>query len=161
MRKTIVAVLFLCIAVNMSVMGHAIRFDVTEHPPVVKVHAYFSATSPLINAKVEVFAPGTEEVYQTGRTDQAGFFVIVPVGPGEWVVTFDDERGHRGRTVINVTDDFFGDDPSETAAIAPPVEAPVKIANDIPLAYRVIFGLALIFGITGVYYGIKARKSNK
>lgn len=198
--------LLLGITLSTNSMAHSIRLDVEEHPPAVKVHSYFSRTSPLVDAKVEVFKPGSDAIYQRGRTDEAGYFAFIPAEAGDWVVTVDDERGHIGRTVVSITEAFFRDEQPEElpgqptaqsqygqgngppdhqtdetqaeqrdgrqvehredpqheqreAPAAPATEPPAQTTRDIPLIYRVIFGLALIFGITGFLYGMKGRNS--
>lgn len=203
MTRSLGLFLILASLVPVTSWAHSIRFDVNEHPPVVTVHAYFSLTSPVADAVVEVFAPGRDAVYQRGRTDRAGYFAFVPSEPGEWTVRIDDERGHRGRTAVRVTGAFFqpgqvhevpedlapgdlhvdgkskeprsADDLSEgersandlpegvhpadvPGAGAPSVQSPALSTEDIPLGYRILFGLALIFGVTGFWYGMRARQ---
>lgn len=34
-----------------------------------------------------------------------------------------------------------------------------KLNNQIPILYRIVFGLSIIFGITGIWYGLTARKA--
>ncbi len=197
MTRSIVLFLILGSVVHTTAWAHSIRFDVTEHPPVVTVHAYFSMTSPVADASVEVFAPGRDVAYQHGRTDRAGYFAFVPSGTGEWIVRVDDERGHRGRTVVRITDAFFQPEQAEEVLADPaagarsaddspagaqsaddmpsaasasedragrtpatgesPDQTSAYSMDDIPLGYRILLGLALIFGVTGFWYGIKAR----
>ncbi len=208
MVRFIFAFLFLGVILSTNTMAHSIRMDVEEHPPAVKVHAYFSMTSPLVDAKVEVSRSGSDAVYQRGRTDEVGYFAFIPDEAGDWVVTVDDERGHIGRTEVSITEAFFQDEqmdelPGQTTAqpqdeqgdgpldhqtdeaqaeqrgdqqvaqeddqqherregsAASAMEDSAQRTHDIPLMYRVIFGLALIFGITGFMYGMKARNSKK
>lgn len=167
MIRTLILLVIVSLAFTHTAMAHAIRFDVEKHPPVVMVHASFSPTSPIADANVEVYAPDSETPFQTGRTDPAGFFAFVPDQDGDWTVVVDDERGHRDRTVVSISEPFFGEGPgegpdeeeAEPAPIAP--QTPQQATNEIPVIYRIIFGLALIFGLTGIFYGMKARQSHK
>lgn len=163
MIRTLILLVLASLAFSNAAMAHAIRFDVDKHPPAVKVQAYFSATSPLVDAMVQVYAPGGETPYQSGRTDRAGYFAFIPDESGEWTLEVDDERGHRNRTVINVTGGFFEGEPMKEEVEGVPVamETPPQTTNEIPLVYRIIFGLALIFGLTGIFYGMRARQSQK
>ncbi len=163
MIRTLILLVLASLAFSNAAMAHAIRFDVDKHPPAVKVHAYFSATSPLVDARVQVYAPEGETPYQSGRTDLAGHFAFIPHETGQWILEVDDERGHRDRTVINITGGFFEDEPLEEQVEGVPVapETPPQTTNEIPLVYRIIFGLALIFGLTGIFYGMRARQSQK
>jgi nickel transport protein len=158
-KQVFLFLIFLC-ASNAAVMAHAIHFETSNRPPVITVKSYFSKTSPVSNAIVEIFAPGEQQPYQTGRTDKAGNFAFLPVASGEWLVTVDDQAGHRGRVVVDVSDDFFIQE--EQAVILPAGEMHHDQIHEhdhgFSVLYRIIFGLSLIFGITGIIYGIRAKK---
>ncbi len=154
-------------ATALTAAAHSINFEITRHAPVVSVNAYFTRTSPLAGASVLVYAPGQDQPYQTGRTDRQGFFAFIPSVAGDWVFEIDDERGHRDRLEISVTGGFISGVPEEEADIAdeqeevpaePVAEEETVSPAAIPFFYRVVFGLALIFGITGIFYGIRARQ---
>ncbi len=155
--------------VSTTVTGHGINFETEKYPPVVKVKSFFSATSPVIDARVMIYAPGETDPFQTGYTDRDGFFSFVPDTQGEWVFGIDDGMGHASRITITVGSDFFApeEDPvadvdkeQEAAAVETTASECVFMVG-IPVIYRVLFGLALIFGITGIFYGIKTRQAAK
>ena len=161
----IIAALF---ALEPIVSAHSIHFEITRHTPVVSVNAYFTRTSPLAGANVVIYAPGGDQPYQTGQTDRRGFFVFLPSVAGEWVFEIDDKQGHRNRVTISVDESFINGlttnevSPKEEAeeSYNPPVlEEETASPGRIPLFYRVLSGLALIFGITGIFYGIRAKQS--
>jgi len=170
MIKSIFLCSVLLLVFSVNTMAHTIRFEVEKHSPTVTVHAYFSRTSPLVDASVEVFSPGNEEAFQKGRTDKHGFFAFRPDENGNWKVTVDDGMGHFDKITVNVSDKFFIDEElikdeepakaEETKVVNEDKPEQVKQA-EIPLIYRIIFGLSLIFGITGIMYGIKAKQSLK
>ncbi len=143
-------VLFLCS--SATVMAHAINFETSVRPPVVVVNAYFTATSPVGEALVEIFAPGNEQPYQTGRTDKSGNFAFLPDRSGEWSLKIDDERGHIDMVVVAVQDSFF----DAASLVDTSKVSPEKGLSNL---YRVLIGLALIFGLTGVIYGLKAKQA--
>ncbi len=163
--------IFLCsvmlLVFSANTMAHAIRFEVEKHYPAVTVHAYFTKTSPLVDAYVEVFSPGNEEAFQKGHTDKHGFFTFRPDENGNWKVSVDDGMGHFDRVTVEVSDKFFMNEESikaeepakaeETKIVSDDKPEEVKQA-EIPLIYRIIFGLSLIFGLTGIIYGIKAKQ---
>ncbi len=168
MTRTVSLFLFMVFALNTTVTAHAIRFEVDGHYPAARVHVFFSKAAPLVNARVEVFAPGSDKVYQTGRTDQAGYFAFVPSESGDWTVRVDDERGHRGSTLVSIADDHLSGDAAdeaadEEAATIPAVDdvSETVTYDRIPTVYKIIFGLALIFGLTGIFYGVQSRKTLK
>jgi nickel transport protein len=158
MARVIFSFALLMLMFGVNALAHSIRFTVSQEPPSVIVQAAFSRTSPLVNAKVEIFEPGNEKLYQTGRTDKQGRFAFLPDKNGLWKVSVDDGMGHYDLITINVSEAFFKQEEIVTAS-GP--EQPESIYAEVPLVHKVIFGLALIFGLTGIIYGIKARKLAK
>ncbi len=158
MTRSIILAALILFAFNITLMAHAIRFEVDKKSPAVIVQAGFSGTSPLVDAKVEIFAPGSDKAYQTGRADQAGRFAFVPDEIGNWKVTFDDEMGHFDQINVGISEAFFN-----RKEIAPVIEDTQnqRTHDSLPVIYQIIFGLALIFGLTGLLYGMKARQSLK
>ncbi len=170
MSKSILFIIVAFFFANSPLMGHAINFETERHPPVVTVKAFFSRTSPVVDARVMIYAPGETEPFQTGYTDSEGYFAFVPDREGEWVFGIDDGMGHADRILVEVGSDFFatGESPvedvereQETAAVETSGSECVFMVGGIPLIYRVIFGIALILGITGIFYGVRARKALK
>ena len=167
MKKSILLCLVSIFGISAVTMAHSINFETEKHAPLVTVKAFFSRTSPLVNASVMIYAPDETQPYQTGRTDRAGYFAFMPDAVGNWTFTIDDERGHKDRLVISIDQVFFyGNDEieGETGAYPGAGESEkqvtgVVVEKNIPYVYRVIFGLAVIFGITGIFYGIKARQA--
>ncbi len=164
--RLILLSVFALLAFNPEINAHRINFETSTEPPVITVKAFFSRTAPLVGAMVDVYAPGDDQPYQTGRTDKAGFFAFIPDRTGEWTMRVDDERGHVDRVTVEVAGTFFSGDnlvPEEThpEEIQERMVAIEKTGtgNDFQVFYRVITGLALIFGLTGIIYGVKARQA--
>ena len=160
--------IFICLVFLISCsagMAHGINFETTKQPPAVTVKAFFSRTSPVANAQVTIFSPGDEQAYQSGRTDKAGNFAFIPNATGEWILIVDDERGHVDRVIVPVDNSFFD------ARLADEEDAEIEQMQivvqkgesglGIPVFFRIIVGLALIFGLTGVIYGFKVKQALK
>mgnify|MGYP000846229941 CR=1 FL=1 len=118
---------------------------VTLAPPAVVVRTRYAGSEPVPFAKVQVFAPSSQE-YQNARTDRTGGFSFVPDAAGEWRVVIDDEEGHRVETKVEIPGNFEASGPA--AAAAPPVNR----------FERALLGLAVLFGATGFLYGFKSRR---
>ncbi|GAG25911.1 unnamed protein product, partial [marine sediment metagenome] len=129
--------------------AHGVGIKVVEQSPFIKTESSYSGGEPLANAQALVFSPGDKETeFQRGRTDAYGFFVFIPDRAGDWRFEVDDEMGHRKEVVIPVTEAFlkgddFGDQDDKTV---------------VPAYIKIILGLSLIIGITGIFYGIKAKR---
>jgi hypothetical protein len=146
-----------------NVNAHGIHVDYSFQYPNAKVHVYYSKTSPVANAEISVFAPGSDEIFVSGKTDKEGNYEFTPDVPGNWTVKVDDGMGHRKTAVISIEDFSSEIEPEEGETIEEhhTHEHQGNHHHDhchIPLVYKIIFGLALIFGFTGFWYGLKARK---
>jgi hypothetical protein len=170
MVKSFILSAFLLLALVGTTMAHAIHVEFTEHVPAVTLWAGFSKSAPMTDAKVEVFAPGDTKAFQLGRTDKYGQYTFLPDAAGEWTLRVDDERGHRKTATIAISEAFLsgGHDVNKDAASSHEhhdetlphlMETGQNISfQAIPLVYKAVFGLSIIFGITGIFYGLKARK---
>ena len=102
-------------------------------------------------AAVEIKAPQAEIVFQTGRTDRNGRFMILPDKPGTWQAAVSDGMGHRLALDFEVS--IEGDDQSKSQSVAPVSTG----ATSRPM--KTIAGLSIIFGLCGLFYGWKARRA--
>lgn len=166
--RAIILSMFLLVSLSIESAAHGISFETSKEPPVIIVKASFSSTAPLVDARVDVYAPGDDQPYQSGQTDMAGNFAFVPDRSGEWIMRVDDERGHADRATIEISDTFFtGDQPVSKDTTAEELKDQmveienIEVDNDFPVFYSIITGLALIFGLTGIIYGIKAKQAMK
>ena len=147
MKKTLFCLSVM--AFTVLAFAHGVGIKVVEQSPFIKIESSYSGEEPLANAKALVFSPGDKETeFQRGRTDAYGFFVFIPDRAGDWRFEVDDEMGHRKEIVIPVTEEFlkgdtFGDHGDKT---------------EVPVYIKIILGLSLIIGITGIFYGIKAKR---
>jgi nickel transport protein len=177
MKKSLIISTLFVLFYSTLAMAHSIRVDMTLKSPAVTIYAGFSKTKPIANAKVEIYAPEAETHYQTGKTDINGNFAFLPNTFGEWKIKIDDEMGHVRNTSISIPKEFFHSDDAEHETDINSISKVVQIETEeeiethhhhshtaiteIPLLYKAIFGLALIFGITGILYGYKANQKLK
>lgn len=88
-----------------TALAHGTHHVVMENTHAVAIEFLYTGPSPMLFAAVQVFAPGQDQPYQTGRTDRAGRFAFVPSEPGTWRVEVDDGDGHRHRLMVDVATD--------------------------------------------------------
>jgi len=82
----------------------------------------------------------------------------VPDMEGEWTFVVDDRKGHMNRTAVAVLPDM----PEEREITEDEVvESAEPSGNGLSKIHKIIIGLSLIFGITGIFYGLKARQGPK
>ena len=121
--------------------AHDLETTVTLAAPAVIVRATYGGAEPVAFANIKVLAPGAQE-FQNARTDRRGYFSFVPDSGGDWRVIVDDEEGHRAEAAVKVPQPF--------GAAAPPEARASRLE-------RAALGLAVIFGLTGFWYGFKKR----
>lgn len=149
MKKLVFAVLALVLVLSVSattiVSAHRVyvKGEIVE----IGVKAWFGGGEPMRDADVEVYATkeGKEELYREGKTDENGKFRFAPkIGVEEYKVVVESPGGHRGETVINLTQ------------AASPGEG-----TEMPLYTRTIAGFGYLIGLAGsamAYMGWKMKK---
>ncbi len=135
------------------------------------VQAGFSDHHEIRNMNIQVFSPGSDELYQEGKTDVHGKFGFGPDRTGTWKVIADDGMGHRKTLEITVSDSFFsGKEEASPEEIIPEQGIHEETMSDhhhefqfagVPLLYRIIFGFAIILGLTGILFGFMSKKRNR
>lgn len=163
MNKFLVSIFFLVLGNITAVLAHGLNIEITFSFPSVISSSTYSTNQPAKNVKVSVFSPSDiEKPYQTGMTDQAGLFAFIPDVEGNWTIKADDGHGHLEEVTVMVTAGFLNpvkEVPAEVPAImTAPAESPKQ---EIPTIFKVIVGLSLIFGATGIYYGIRSKQTAK
>ena len=147
-----------------SAFAHGVHVNYSEDFPFITIKASLSGDQPIKNAEVKIMHPAGDQIFQSGTTDPSGRFVFIPEMPGVYDVSVDDGMGHRKRIELAIEGSFFDGEISDQET-----DARISIESEgtdhhhdhyhIPLLYKVIFGLSLIFGITGLWYGIRKHKS--
>ncbi|MCU0363367.1 MAG: hypothetical protein MUE32_08420 [Bacteroidales bacterium] len=168
MKKSALLALLLSILSNTGLHAHGIHVKPVFASPSVIVYSGYSDTQPAAGALVRVFSPADQaKPFQTGTTDIYGKFAFVPYAAGEWIFSVDDQMGHAEKASVTVRAEFVDrtiESPVVMKEAAPSVAGTANLEtapeheheHEMPLAYKLITALSLIFGITGVYYGIKS-----
>ena len=86
----------------MPLAFHGIHVQISARDGVHLARAFYEGGTPVVNGDVTITTPGSEEAWQTGRTDPSGRFAFLPDAPGTWTIQVDDGRGHRTRTTFQV-----------------------------------------------------------
>jgi nickel transport protein len=174
---------FITLVIPVMVSAHGIQVNFEMKSPVVIIKASYSAALQISDASVIILSPADpQNPYQKGRTDISGFFAFRPDREGDWTILVDDQKGHSKKTIVTITPDFFSSEHSTAVVPASIHEHETEHTHDadhihtddklqqnpddhspaaIPSIYKIIFGLALIFGISGIFYGLRAGKQNK
>jgi nickel transport protein len=128
---------------------HDLDARVTVHPHSVVVEATYGGTESAPFISVAIFSPAdSQKPFQSGWTDARGVFAFVPDRSGQWLCVLDDQLGHRKELGISVAD-------GSIPAAGEPSRAPQ------PLAQKVLTGLSLLIGLTGVVAWFSARRARR
>jgi nickel transport protein len=114
------------------------------------VIALYDDGEPMSYSAVEIKAPGSETVFQSGRTDCNGRFLFKPDAQGQWHAVVTDGMGHRLALSLAVGG-------GETVP-APVAAGYVPAREGMTRPFKVFAGLSIIFGLCGFLYGWKARR---
>lgn len=160
MVKNAVFLITLGLLVPMgTALAHGITVETSIEGGVVVVSSSYSSTQPLVDASVSVYSPSDpDNAWQTGRTDRTGRFAFVPDVEGEWTVAVDDRQGHMKRTAVAFRPDVPEEKKLSEETLA---ESAEPVENRLNTIHKIILGLSLIIGITGFFYGLKARQEQK
>jgi nickel transport protein len=157
MPKQLILCIILIASIGTESSAHDVSIEITKNYPSVILRASYFQAEPLAYARVMIFSPVNDVVeYQNGRTDKSGYFAFVPDSKGDWKITVDDEMGHFTESIVTITDDFFTLE--GTAAVVAHTNRRSSIGDLQPM-YKILFGLALLFGITGIFYWFKAKQA--
>lgn len=113
------------------------------------VTAQYDDGEPMCYAAVEIKAPDADFVFQKGRTDRNGRFMLQPDTPGRWQAIVQDGMGHRLALDVVVGTDPGAPDRGAAGTTAAGT-APGRLGN-------ILAGLAIIFGLCGFVYGWRTR----
>ncbi len=114
---------------------------------IVGLRAFYDDGSPLAYVDVTVFSPEDKETeFQSGLADKNGVFTFRPDQDGTWTIIFDDGLGHGTKQEINIT-----------AAQVVPEEG----EHVTPRWQKIVVGLSLIFGMTGLLYGMTVQRRSR
>jgi nickel transport protein len=126
-------------------LAHDIETQIKMGQPAVIVRATYAGKDPVAYAPVLIYAASERKTeFQNGRTDARGVFSFVPDRGGEWLFVVDDEMGHRREVKIPVDERLVAS--SSDLGAAP------------TLGQKILTGVALILGLTGLVYWYKARQ---
>jgi len=160
MIKHLVFLISLILMVSTgSALAHGVTVDISIEGGVVIIGASYSPAQPLVAASVSIHSPAEpENEWQTGRTDKTGHFAFVPDARGEWSIVIDDQKGHMEKATVVFTPDL----PEKSEITEETVTKPVDPAgNGLNTSHKIVIGLSLLIGITGLFYGLKVRQEQK
>jgi hypothetical protein len=132
--------------------------------------ASYASGVPAGDAEVVLSAPPMEggvaeegAVWQRGRTDPLGRFIFAPDRPGRWRITVDDGQGHRATVAFSVGDPepvvtVDSSAPHPEGRPGPGTAGAGAGAGPGLRLWQLATGVSLIAGLTGVAYGLAARR---
>lgn len=154
--KIILITIFL--TAPLIIFCHELQVLINLRPPFVSVHSQYGENEFCSYADVSIFGPKSDITeFQTGNADANGNFSFLPDRPGVWTIKVDDGLGHAKRASVEVDDSFFSDQQKGINSNAASGKTD-RFAEKIPVYLKAVFGLSLIFGITGILYWIKAHR---
>ena len=149
-RSVVVLALLLILCMALMPPASAHRVIVQGQVSEIQIKAYYGGggADPMVDADVEIYAikGDGEELYKTGKTDDAGMFYFAPkIGVSEYRVAVE-ATGHKGEETVNL---------AEGAGITEAEkEAGLPVTG-------IITGFGYLAGLAGIAMIITARKMKK
>jgi nickel transport protein len=130
--------------------AHGVVYEISKENAVI-VKIGYDDGEPMSYAEVKIFSPLEREPalsevegieYQNGRTDRNGCFAFFPDQAGEWRVVVNDGMGHGLVTEVPVKEGMNLN----------------TIHHGFPRGQKLITGIGIIWGLTGLVLYLKLRK---
>lgn len=140
----------LCVAPS-PLYAHGIKYSLSSGG--IGVHAFFDNDKPAGGLFVYVFAPGSSEKFQTGKTDLNGRFIFSPDRDGDWEVLIFDQMGHRLEVAVHV-------DEAMSLKTDPAAE---RSTRSLAKYEKALIGIGIIFGVSGLFFwrlGMRVRRKS-
>jgi len=139
-------IILICLFLPSLIFCHGVECDIIEGGVGVQVKYEDVERTPISYAEVKVFSPDGKE-FQQGLTDRFGRFLFYPDKKGKWKIEVNDGMGHGVVKEINVSED------------KKVVEK--KTEKNFGLLQKIVVGISIIWGFTGVAFYILAKKNTK
>ena len=154
-RSVVVLALLLILCMALMPPASAHRVIVQGQVSEIQIKAYYGGggADPMVDADVEIYAikGDGEELYKTGKTDDAGMFYFAPkIGVSEYRAVVE-ATGHRGEETVNL---------SKGAGITEAEQAAAEKETTLPIT-GIITGFGYLAGLAGIAMLVIARKMKK
>ncbi len=124
---------------SLIIFSHGVNFEFFENAKGIKF--FYEDGTPLSFAEYKIYSPDNK-VFSEGELDKLGRILFLPDRPGKWKIEVDDGMGHGIIKEIEIKD----------------VKNIVFSKSSYPLYLKILTGLGIIFGLTGIIFYIIGRK---
>ncbi len=128
--------------------AHGVR-GVIDTRQAACILAEYDGGDPMSYGSVEIIAPDSKLLFQSGRTDRNGWFCFLPDIPGDWQLDTSDAMGHKLRLTSTVDENMIPSAGDETG---------INSGGLGVRSIRIVDGLAVIFGSAGILAWWRSRK---
>ena len=130
------------------------RVKIEKTPAAVYIQAGYSEFEAASNISITIHTPAVDNnQHQNGQTDKNGVFLFLPDRAGLWKVILDDKMGHRKEVEIEISQ-LWIDKKYEQINIE-------TSTPGLPIYYKIIIGISLFWGFTGLLYWRKTKQIQK
>ncbi len=121
-------------------VSHGVKHEFFENARGIRV--YYEEGEPFSFAYYKIYSPDGK-IFAEGKTDKMGRILFMPDRKGKWKIEVDDGLGHGFIKVFNIEKQK---------------EHIVSQKENFPFYLKLIVGVSLIIGFTGIFFYIMARK---
>ncbi len=141
-RASLIFFVIMFVGIN-ELLAHGVVYEISREEAFTIKIAYDDGV-PMSYAEVKIFSPSDQKIeYQNGRTDKNGRFVFFPDKTGQWKIEINDGMGHGVITDVSVGEGLKLEE---------------ETRGHLVRWQKILFGLSLIIGITGILFYFSARR---
>lgn len=109
------------------------------------IRFFYEDGTPMAFADYRIYSPDGK-IFSQGMLDKYGRILFLPDKPGKWKIEVDDGMGHGTIKEIEISD----------------LENPEIFKKfSIPIYFKLLLGISIIAGLTGIFFYIVASKKLK
>jgi len=124
---------------SLIIFSHGVDFEFFENAKGIRF--FYEDGTPLSFAEYKIYSP-RNEIFSEGELDKLGRVLFLPCEPGKWKIEVDDGMGHGIIKEFEIKD----------------IQNIIFLKTSYPLYLKILTGLGIIFGFTGIVFYIIGRK---
>jgi len=133
--------------VNATLFPHGVNYKKINGG--IGIEVLYDNGKPISEAETKIYSPREKNnTFQEGYTDKNGRFLFYPDEQGKWKIIISDGMGHGVSTFIEINN-------IKTMEIGKTGNIPIPLYN------KILLGISIIFGITGILTFLATRKIRK
>lgn len=128
---------------TVILISHGVSYEFFENAKGIKI--FYDDSTPMSFADYKIYSPDGK-LFAEGETDKMGRILFMPDRVGKWRIEVDDGMGHGIIKEFEVKN----------------IKEVIPVSQDkISIYFKILVGLSIILGLTGIFFYISAKKQRE